>query len=588
MLKLLIRASPFFLAVNITFSVIAAVISPITLLFYRNMMENAISAQPDTGAIILHILLYFAFSAAAMWTSSYIQSRTNPIIEVKVQRYVTKILYNKIPDIDLGAYDDTEFYDKYTRAAGEAGVRALAVGNTVVALVASAIAVFSIGAMVGSISRIFFVFVAAYILNSLIIVSFQNNVTFKQQMEMTQPLRKAGYVGRVFYLPDYAKELRIFGVGNKLVDLYSNVADEQIGVIKKYSKKFITINYIGILFSQLIEAGMIFTISMLIIGHKVSVSEFVVIIVAVQQLAIRFSELVRTLPSIKLHSQFIDNFLTVINYKSKLATDNSISLSELSAPETTPLIEFENVSFKYQSSPFAALNRVNIRIPGKRKIAIVGTNGAGKSTLLKLLLRLYDPTNGKVKYSGTEYTKLADEEIRKKFAVVFQDSQHYSLTIAENVLMREVVGDDDLKLIWRALKMSGLQERVRRLPSGVNTILTKEFDDNGVVFSGGELQKLAIARAYAQESEIVIMDEPTSSLDPVSEDEIFKRMLELCEDKTVIFVSHKLSLATYADYIYVMDEGRIVEQGTHRKLMDDGGQYAEMYATQSRNYVRPE
>jgi ATP-binding cassette subfamily B protein len=246
------------------------------------------------------------------------------------------------------------------------------------------------------------------------------------------------------------------------------------------------------------------------------------------------------------------------------------------------------VSFRYASFPLLTAANVNMKIPEGKKVAIVGTNGAGKSTVMKLLLRLYDPVSGIIYYKGQDYKTLDAEELRQKFSVVFQDFQQYALTIAENILMREAEGEDDVKRVWDAIDVAGLRARVQRLPQGIYTTLTKEFDDGGVVFSGGELQKLSIARAYAQDSEILIMDEPTSSLDAIAEDEIIKHMLKLCGDKTVIFISHKLSLATYADYIYVMDDARVIEEGTHKQLLDKNGKYAQMYATQAKNYARSE
>ena len=214
----------------------------------------------------------------------------------------------------------------------------------------------------------------------------------------------------------------------------------------------------------------------------------------------------------------------------------------------------------------------------------MGYNGAGKSTLVKLIMGLYDVTEGEIRISGENIQKFEAKEYHRHFGTVFQDLQVFALSIAENVLMRKPQNDDERKLVEKALEKAHFGERLKSLPNGIDTMVSKEFDEDGVVLSGGETQKIAIARIFAQNPDIVILDEPSSALDPIAEYNMYKNMMEIEEDKTVIFISHRLSSARVADKIYMMENGTIVEEGTHDELMTLNGKYAEMFNLQAQNY----
>jgi ATP-binding cassette subfamily B protein len=220
-----------------------------------------------------------------------------------------------------------------------------------------------------------------------------------------------------------------------------------------------------------------------------------------------------------------------------------------------------------------------------QKIAIIGANGAGKTTLVKLLLRLYDPQSGTVSVNGTSYTDISTEDIRNLAGAVFQNPEVYSVTIGENVLLRKPKTVEDENLIVEALKFSGLYDYVSSLDEGINTLVTREFHRQGEIFSGGQMQKLAIARGYAQNYQLFILDEPSSALDPIAEADLYHNMLELGRDRTMVFISHRLSSTANADYIYLIDNGKIEESGTHEELMALRGKYYEMFISQSEKYL---
>jgi ATP-binding cassette subfamily B protein len=586
-LKLLAKIAPVYLVLICLTGVFAAIMQAIQLFYYRMVMEQTIAQNASIKVVLYIVLVYFAIRMGTLFFSQWILMKYSPIASIKIQKYMQTLFNQKLNDIDLSAYDDTEFYDNYVRASSEVDSRIIAVGTTFTNLVSSIAGIISIGALIGIINPIFFIFVIASIINSIIFIIITNPISYKQQYEITKPQRKASYIRRVFYLVDYAKEIRLFNIGKKLDALLVESANEQIEITKTNQDKLYKLTSLGLLISLLIQNGMLILVAAMIINHQLSVADFMVIITGVFQLVMTFSQLIAIGPELNLHSMFIDNLLVVLNYESKLKVEE-ITQNSKTLQTSDDLITLRDVSFRYASFPLLTAANVNMKIPEGKKIAIVGTNGAGKSTVMKLLLRLYDPVSGEIYYKGKDYRTIDETELRKNFAVVFQDFQHYALTIADNILMREADGEEDINLAWAAIDVAGLRARVQRLPQGIYSTLTKEFDDGGVVFSGGELQKLSIARAYAQNASILIMDEPTSSLDAIAEDEIIKRMLKLCEDKTVIFISHKLSLATYADYIYVMEDGSVIEEGSHQQLLDKNGKYAKMFTTQAKNYSRSE
>lgn len=242
-----------------------------------------------------------------------------------------------------------------------------------------------------------------------------------------------------------------------------------------------------------------------------------------------------------------------------------------------------NVSFSYDGRN-EVLHDINMDIRGGEKVAIVGKNGAGKSTLVKLLLQLYRPQSGRIELDGISAEAYALGAYRERFGVAFQNTQLYAVSVAENVLMAEYEERHKEKII-ESLKSSGLYSRIEKTEKGIETAVTKEFNGEGIEFSGGQAQKLALARVFARDCGVVILDEPSAALDPASEAEMYENMMTLALDKTVIMISHRLSACRNVDRIYVMEDGTVVESGTHRELLEKKGVYAAMWRLQASGYA---
>ena len=285
-------------------------------------------------------------------------------------------------------------------------------------------------------------------------------------------------------------------------------------------------------------------------------------------------------------NKFSEHALYIEKVRKFMECEPKITGGEEKVPEFTSL-ELKNVCFAY---PFGkdegknVLDSVSLCVNKGEKIALVGYNGAGKTTLTKLIMRLYDVSEGEVLYNGRNIKDYDPESYRKRIGAVFQDYKIFAATLAENVLAREY-SPEDQDLVMSAVKAAGLEDKLAELSEGIHTQLTTEFSDRGVGLSGGESQKVAIARVFAGDYDLVIMDEPSSALDPVAEYELNRSVSENAKDKTLIFISHRLSTTRMADRIYMFEGGKIVEWGSHDELMAKNGKYAHMYTVQAKKYL---
>lgn len=248
------------------------------------------------------------------------------------------------------------------------------------------------------------------------------------------------------------------------------------------------------------------------------------------------------------------------------------------------LIEFDNVSFKYPDKDNYVLKNISLKIESGVKVALVGVNGAGKSTLVKLLLRLYDPSEGRILVNGVDIKEIIKEDYLSLFSAVFQDFQVLNFSVKENVSFSEENNEEISKKIYNLLSNNGLAERIGTLTKGIDTIIGRRFDEKGEELSGGELQKIAIARALYKDAPIIIMDEPTSALDPKAEHEIYEKFSEMTSKKTAIYISHRLASTHFCNKIMVLDNGELVEYGSHDELMGNNGVYEKLYKLQSKYY----
>ena len=386
----------------------------------------------------------------------------------------------------------------------------------------------------------------------------------------------------MFFLPQYIEEMKANNYSGLLFTKLENGTEEYNEIQNKFQPQIAIFNIINNWQIFVINFGIVsFFVGKKIIRGILEAASFTSLIYASTTLSEALSNLFSIIPQMAEHSLFIDNLREILDYRSPMEPTEESKVVQKAQSHS---IILDNVSFKYRSSESDIIKNISLRINKGEKIALVGENGAGKSTLVKLMLRLYDPQRGSLYFDDENYTKLDVESLRKEIAIVYQDFQSFAFSIGENVIARELRGEKDEHDVWEALKGSGLSGKVESLPDKLNTPLTNEFEENGTNFSGGESQKLAIAKAVYKDAGVVIMDEPSSSLDPKSEHEMYMRMFAMCKDKTLILISHRLYSTKMVDKIYYMESGSILESGSHEELIKQNGKYAALYNIQAGQY----
>ncbi len=519
-----------------------------------------------------------------------------PIMRKRLHLRMHEELFQKSLSIDLACFDDPEFYNDFVWAMNESDARAVEMmedlGKLINRIVAST-ALFGILLTIDPIiALILFTSAAITTVCSLI----GNKIGFKHDKEALPLNRKRGYINRVHHLSDYAKELRTNRAGELLLAQYDQNTKEQVDLAKRYGRIYFLLYGLGWNFIGQVTffAVMVYMISLL--GGGLAVGGFAASVGVVWNLRWMLSDFIERLTKYSKHSLYIEKYFEFLNFEPKIKEGRT------DIPEFETL-EFKNVSFSYEFSAHPkyqfhdsdhksaatedgknVLKNVSLKISRGDKIAIVGYNGAGKTTLIKLIMRMYDPTEGEILYNGVNIKEYEPVAYRKMIGTVFQDYKIFATSIAENVTNGPCAEGEEAK-VREALAIADFTEKLDGLEEGISTHLTREFNEQGTNLSGGEAQKIAISRVFAREYPIVIMDEPSSALDPMAEYNLNQSILNNTGDKTVIFISHRLSTTRIADRIYMFDKGELIEVGSHRELLDMDGKYAEMFKLQSEKYT---
>lgn len=500
------------------------------------------------------------------------------IAREKANAGLSTIFYEKARSLDLESYDDPYFYNNFIIAIESSTGNLNNILTMIREYMGELISLITICAVILATDPICLLIIAGIIAVFTPISRKIGALQSERRIENNRLHRKADYFARIFYLQDYAKEVRMNGIRPLLIKRYGEAADEVIENQRKYVGK---IDFIYFFQETGVQAlGFMFLLP-LYLGYCVieagtlSAGDFIATFNGAYAIATSFSFL-----TVFIARSFSEQAKMIEKFREFLGRTNNIKGGKHEAacakPET---IELKNVSFTYPGNTSPTLKNISLTLRPYEKIALVGYNGAGKTTLTNLLLRLYDVSSGEILIGGRNIREETLESHRARFAAVFQDFQIFAASLGENVsLSREV----DKKEAESALRHSGFN---KKLPGGLDAQLLREFDDGGFMLSGGEAQKVAVSRAFYKKCPYVIMDEPSANLDPIAEHDLNNAMMEAAKDKTVIFISHRLSTTRNADRIYVIENGTIAESGTHDELMELGGKYAYMFKLQAEKYT---
>ncbi len=495
----------------------------------------------------------------------------------KVHYGLNKMLYDKARSLDLESYDNPEFYNNFILTVESSSDNIQNLLGLVRNYVGNVISLIAIAGVLISIDPVCLLIILFFIGAFLPLSKKIGALQMQRRVDNTKFHRRSDYFQRIFYLQEYCKEVRMNSIDPLLIERYNDAATDVVKNQRKYSRKITSLYMVqesGIQIMGFMFALPLYLGYCVLVRESLSPGDFVAAFNGAHSIAVSINFL--TVWAVAIFSErgkMIEKYREFLRSEAKIKDGNAVA--EKGKPEE---IRIENLSFTYPGNDEPTLSDINLTIRPYEKVALVGYNGAGKTTLTNLLLRLYDAGEGAIKIGGEDIRNYTLSSHRDRFAAVFQDFQIFSCNVGENVALGK---DYDSQRVAQALGHSGFD---KALPKGVETELLREFDDEGAMLSGGEGQKVAIARAFYKDCPYVILDEPSANLDPVAEYNLNCAMMDAAANKTVIFISHRLSTTVNADRIYVMEKGRIIESGSHEELMALGGTYAYMFSLQAEKY----
>lgn len=512
-------------------------------------------------------------------TESFAQPRI-----IRMTGMMQEEMIKKVVTMDLMCYDCDTYYDDFIVAASQLEDMILTAIFDLARMGRNVTTVLVLSGLITFIDPVIAIFpVLGFLIN--IFSRFRiMKLEYEYDVEKKTIMRRANYSKRVFYQPEYAKEIKQSHIEIPLERQFHQAIDETIAVSKKYGIRislWSLVNWILVFTFLSLFCVPLYLGYMALVVCRIGLGDVAALNNAQSTVRNRLDAINYCVERIQRAGLFCERFRKFMNYESSIENAKGTA----NVPKDRTVSEIKDMSFHYDGSDEDTLKHINMKIKAGEKVAFVGENGAGKSTFIKLLMRLYDVTEGSICYGEHDIREFSTEAYRDIFGSVFQDYQIYATSVQNNVMMHKW-DEKEQERVKAALEQSGFWDRLNTLPNGLMTSLTREFADNGVQLSGGEAQKIAIARLFAKKERmhIAILDEPSSALDPKAEYELNQNILNKAGDATVIFISHRLSTTRDADCIYMFENGEIIEQGTHRELMEMNGKYADMFRCQAKYY----
>jgi ABC-type multidrug transport system fused ATPase/permease subunit len=546
---------------------------------------DAVEQKNFTYSIFV-ILIYFAIN---LLVKSYFHwtNYSFPLLSKKVSNGMTLERMSASQKLDFQCYDIPEYYDAYSRAlrSGEQQVSTL-VGSSI-GIISNIATLVSISSIIASYSWWFLLLAIAETIVSYFVIVKQNKLTYDFNHDNTRINREEGYFKNVCFSSSVQMEDRLFNVIDFMKEKYHNVATELFGIQKKHLKKYNSIGFLQVATSTVLLAVSMLVSTILINKGQLTLGEFVASISGVQSLAAQLLSLVIQFPKLIQNARYADDYKKIVDYtpciEKKDGNNNEQDSTFLSSTTNNNyIIEFKDVSFKYPASDNWVLRHLSFTIDSNKRVAIVGENGAGKTTIIKLLLRLYDPTEGEILLNGKNLKEIPVATLRSCFTSIFQNYNLYCVSLQENIWF-----DSHEKQTIELLKKVGLNDRFNS-SSDLNRMVSRQFDDNGIVLSGGEAQRLCIARALSKNAPIMLLDEPSAALDPIMENQIINILMNESTNRSMIIITHRLSMCVLTDEIFYVENGQILESGSHDDLIRKEGKYFNLFNTQAKNYIKKE
>ena len=560
---------------------------PLLALYLIKLVVDSVAAglaTPERGIVFGRVAFLIGLAGAVSLLSALFRSVAGLVNEAQAQvvtDHMQNILHAKSVEVDLEYYENPQYHDTFHRAQEEAPFRPTRIVNGLVQVFQSSISLLGIaGLLLFSVHwSLPAILAAAAVPGVLIRLRFAEQM-YRWQRQLTSTERRVRYFDWMLTLYYYAKEVRLFNLGS----LFMRRASELREQIRRQKLKMATRRSLGELVTQASTTIAVFG-SFAFIAYRtgqgtVSIGHLVMYYQAFQRGQDFLREMLGGLAGLYENNLFLSNFYEFLDVKPKVTEPPRAK--PVPRPMQTGFV-FERVSFRYPTGSRNVLENISLSIEPGEIVALVGENGSGKTTLIKLLCRLYDPTSGKISLDGRDLRQFKTAELRSEISVIFQDYVQYQLTAKENIWFGNINLPAGHARILSSARHSGADDFISRFSHGYETVLGTMFDE-GEELSVGQWQKVALARAFLRDSQIIVLDEPTSALDAKAEYEVFEKFRQLVQGRSAILISHRLSTVKMADCIYVLENGRIVESGSHDELVRRGATYAELFETQAQNY----
>ena len=581
-LKIVWRSGPLVVTMGLIFRLFASLL-PIALLWIAKLIIDSIvhvvaSHQPVGPGFWWLVAAEFGLAVCGSFLGRTIDY-FDALLADKYTRHVSIEVMKHAASLDLATYEDPVFYDRLERARVQATDR-LGMIQSIGRLVQQVITAVSLSVSIIVFSPWLLLLLIAGVIPAFLGESHFAFLGYATNFRQTPIRRQLDYLRVLGGSREAAKELKLFGLKEFLIERFTRLSDqiyhENVGLARRRLAA-------GALLSMVGTAGYysayVFIVWRTIHG-VLTIGELTFLSGAIVQASGNIQQIFSTLASIADQSLFLTDLLAFFEMRPTIFSKPN------ALPAPRPMVrgfEFRNVSFRYPGSSRLVLNGLNFRLSPGERVALVGENGQGKTTIVKLMTRLYDPLEGHILLDGIDLREYSLEDLYREIGVIFQDFMRYEMTVRENIAVGQIETLKRIEPLQEAAKKSMAAPVIERLPFNYEQMLGRRFE-GGVDLSGGEWQKVALARAYLRNAQMLILDEPTAALDARSEFEVFRRFAELTTGKTALFISHRFSTVRMADRVVVLENGRITEDGSHEQLASLGGRYAEMFELQAAHY----
>lgn len=562
------------------YSVIVGAYNALWDVVFLRYVLNSLGGGAAFSDILLAIGLMLSISLCYYAFGHYYRTIYRPKRSLELERDTFTAIYSKVSEVSYDFLVSSRFYDLYTRVKNAPALLSQEI-ESIAGVIGDGIIALILAALLITIDPGMLALTLPGILISVAIGRSTAKREYEVERETTEPKRAKEYVKRVIYTQNAAKEMRLFPVANVIKELFTTSHAKIEAVFKKRLKSIAAEKFLSdiIMTSCTLILPLIYILYRVTVQNQMTVGDFSAAILAVLSLSGRITKAAKNLRTIQSREAFLADYERFLNIESSEQRDKKAICDGIDS------VVLRNVTFSYPETSHEVLHGVSLTIEPGERIALVGRNGSGKSTIIKLIMGLYHSYNGSILVNGREISQYDQRTYRDRLGVVFQDFRLFAASIKENIFLGRGDAPDATQKLDEAIGRVGLQKRINELPLGVGTEIYSEFEKDGINLSGGETQRVALARAYVKDAELILFDEPASALDPIAEEQLYQDLITSVSGKTVLFISHRLSTVKLADCIYLIDDGRVVESGTHDELIKASGLYAEMFNKQAEKYI---